>query len=408
MIGPSATPRIRPLPPAEWTDSARQIFAIIGGSQGQHIAGEIEFLRILAVHPPLGVPLATFTMHLLRASTLPVLIREIAILRTVCLHRSEFQWSAHVKLAQEAGMTMEQIESIKRGADTPGRPDLERSVLRAVDSIATDSEVDPQAWDVVAKHFDRQQLLDLLFTVGNYAMVAMAMNTLRVSLAPGMFSHGRPRPTRADPSSRLPSQESAQVPRPPGPRIPAVPPADWTVQVREVFAVFEGQTGREQGSKANVTLMLANHPDLSLAFLPFNKHLLRTSALPVRLIELAVLRSNCHRYSEYQWFHHVELAGKAGMTADEIRRVGHAEAAVWSGLEKNVLRAVDQLCTVSEIDDALWNRLAAHLDQRQLIDLVFTIGNYAMLAGVFNVAGLVLEPQYDRYRLSAPRPVLAG
>jgi alkylhydroperoxidase family enzyme len=345
-------------------------------------------------------------MHLLRSSTLPVLIREIAILRTVWLNRSEFQWSAHVKLAQEAGMTIEQIESIKSGANAPVWSDLERSLLRAIDSIATDSEVDAEAWDLVARHFNCRQLLDLLFTVGNYAMVAMAINTFRVSLAPGMISHGRPRPTTVAFSTRPPSQGAPGQPRTSSPRIPPVPSTDWTDKVRDVFAVFEGQAGREHGSKANVTLMLANHPDLSLAFLPFNKHLLRTSALPTRLIELAVLRSNCHRYSEYQWFHHVELAEKSGITLEEIRMIGHAEAGVWPELEKHVLRSVDQLCTVAEIDDGTWDGLAAHLNPRQLIDLVFTIGNYAMLAGVFNVAGLVLEPPYDRYRLSAPRPVL--
>jgi 4-carboxymuconolactone decarboxylase len=398
--------RIRPLLPAEWTDSARQIFTIVGGAQAQHIVSEIEFFRILAVHPELGIPLVTFTMHLLRASTLSVLIREIAILRTVCLHRSEFQWSAHVKLAQEIGMTMEQIESIQSGANAPIWSDLERSLLRAIDSIATNSQTDEEAWDIVAKHFNRRQLLDLLFTVGNYAMVAMAINTFRVSLAPGMISHGRPRPTTVDLSTRPPSQGNPDLPRTSSPRIPAVPSADWTDKVRDVFAVFEGQVGRERGSKANVTLMLANHPDLSLAFLPFNKHLLRTSALPSRLVELAVLRSNCHRYSEYQWFHHVELAEKSGITLEEIRMIGHAEAGGWLALEKNVLRAVDQLCTFSEIDDATWEGLAAHLNPMQLIDLVFTIGNYAMLAGVFNVAGLVLEPPYDRYRVSAPRPKL--
>ena len=172
--------------------------------------------------------------------------------------------------------------------------------------------------------------------------------------------------------------------------------------------MFEGRAGREHGSKANVTLMFANHPDLSLAYLPFSKHLLQTCTLPTRLFELAILRLFCHRYSEYLWFHRIEFAEKAGITLEQINLIGRGEADVWSPLEKHVLRAADQLCIGGDIDDATWNGLAADLNPKQLIDLVFTIGNYIMLTGVLNVAGLVLEPEYERYRLSAPFPGLGA
>ena len=103
-------------------------------------------------------------------------------------------------------MTVEEIEAIKSGADAPLRPDMERFLLRALDLIATKSEVDEEAWDILAAHFNRQQLLDLLFTIGNYGMVAMAMNTFRASLAPGMSSYGPPQPTALGRSMRPPSR----------------------------------------------------------------------------------------------------------------------------------------------------------------------------------------------------------
>jgi 4-carboxymuconolactone decarboxylase len=258
---PTRSPRIRPLPPAEWTAAARQMFAIAEGPQAEQNGSKIEFFQILANHTDLGIPLLAFAMQVLRASTLTARTREIAILRSVCLHRGEFQWSAHVKMGQEAGMTLEEIEAIKSGADAPIWSDSERSLLRAIDSVSINSDVDEEAWDILAARFNRQQLLDLLFTIGSYAMVAMAMNTLRVSLAPGMRSYGRPQPNALACAPRPPSSASPDPKRASAARLPAVPSSDWTDRVRDVFAVFEGQAGRERGSKANVMLMFANHPD---------------------------------------------------------------------------------------------------------------------------------------------------
>jgi 4-carboxymuconolactone decarboxylase len=144
--------------------------------------------------------------------------------------------------------------------------------------------------------------------------------------------------------------------------------------------------------------MFANHPDLALSFLPFNKHLLQTSPLSPRLRELAVLRVNAYRYSEYQWYHHVELAEREGLSMEQMVAVGQgAEAKVWSDLDRAVIRAVDQLMTTSTLDDAAWKALAKELDDRQIMDLIFTVGCYAFLAPVFNVAGIALEEPYKRY-----------
>lgn len=68
--------------------------------------------------------------------------------------------------------------------------------------------------------------------------------------------------------------------------------------------------------------------------------------------------------------------------------------------EQLILRAVGELHSSSTISDQTWHALSAHLDERQLMDLVFTVGGYMTLAMAFNTFGIEpdreLQPEYER------------
>jgi alkylhydroperoxidase family enzyme len=56
-----------------------------------------------------------------------------------------------------------------------------------------------------------------------------------------------------------------------------------------------------------------------------------------------------------------------------------------------MLQAVDELVRDAVVADATWAVLASHLDERQLMDLVFTVGAYEMLAMAFRSFGIELD-----------------
>jgi len=150
---------------------------------------------------------------------------------------------------------------------------------------------------------------------------------------------------------------------------------------------------------ANVLALLARYPALAKAFLTFNKHLLSSSTLPGRVRELVILRISWLRRAEYEWAQHAFLAEKrAGVPRQEIEAVKEgANASVWSPLEAAILRAVDELSADAFVSDATWEVLSAGLDQRQLMDLVFTVGAYDLLAMAFNTFGLELDPGLEGF-----------
>lgn len=148
----------------------------------------------------------------------------------------------------------------------------------------------------------------------------------------------------------------------------------------------------------NVLTMLARYPALAKALFTFNKHLLLNTSLSDRTKELLILRIGWLRGAEYEWAQHVLSGRAAGLTHEEIEAVAEGpSAAVWKPFDATLLRAVDELHADAFVTDETWEQLSAELDERQLMDLVFTVGAYDMLAMAFNSFGLELDPGLEGF-----------
>jgi 4-carboxymuconolactone decarboxylase len=147
----------------------------------------------------------------------------------------------------------------------------------------------------------------------------------------------------------------------------------------------------------NVLGTLARHPALTRAYHAFNGHVLFATTLSVRQRELLVLRVAAVRRADYEWAQHVVLAHDAGIADDEIARVAAGpDAPGWAPLDRALVAAVDELLHDARIADATWKALAAELDDRQLMDLVFTVGAYDVLAMALRTFGIELDDDLPR------------
>jgi 4-carboxymuconolactone decarboxylase len=190
-------------------------------------------------------------------------------------------------------------------------------------------------------------------------------------------------------------------------RIAPLPREEWTDEAREVFAFFGEPEAWANGSRTNTQMVFANHPKLAMAYNAFGKHLLIDSSLPVRPRELIVLRIAWLLKSEYEWHYHVGYGLTAGLTLDEIAAVRDGpDAPEWAdrNADRAVLAAVDELWTQSRICDATWSELSCHYDRHQLMDLVFTIGQYVMLSWAISSFGIQLEDDVDRIGFDLKTP----
>jgi alkylhydroperoxidase family enzyme len=131
---------------------------------------------------------------------------------------------------------------------------------------------------------------------------------------------------------------------------------------------------------------------------PFGDYIMRRSSLPPRHREMAIVRIGWLNQSTYECAHHSRMGLEAGLTPEELSRIAAgAEAPGWTEVEQLILRAVDELKAGANLTDATYTALRRHYDEPQIIDLVFTVGNYAMISMALNVAGVPLEDGVEPY-----------
>lgn len=173
-------PRVPTLPadPEQWDAETRAVLEPLTRGGGRLL----NIFRTLANHPKLMKRWLVFGNHVLGKQTLPVRERELVILRVGWLCRSEYEWSQHVVIARASGLSDEEIERIAEGPDAAGWRAEDAALLRAADELRTDAFISDATWSELSKRWDTKQLMDLVFTVGQYNLVSMALNTLGVQL----------------------------------------------------------------------------------------------------------------------------------------------------------------------------------------------------------------------------------
>jgi alkylhydroperoxidase family enzyme len=164
-------PRVEPLGDDQLDPDTRQRF----GSGPM-----LNIFRTLAHHPKLMKRWLVFGNHILAKSTLAPRERELVILRIGWLCRCGYEWGQHVVIARNSGLSDEEIERITTGPDADGWSDLERLLLRATDELHADAFISDATWSGLSAHLSTEQLIDLVFTVGQYNLVSMALNSLGV------------------------------------------------------------------------------------------------------------------------------------------------------------------------------------------------------------------------------------
>lgn len=174
-------PRLEPLAEEKWDDETRETLERL------KVDGRVfNIFRTLAAHPKLLKKWLVFGNHILNKSTLPPRERELLILRVGWLCRAEYEWGQHVVIGKMAGLTDDEIDRVKEGPDAPGWSEFDAMLLRAVDELRAQSFISDAVWEALAATYDTRQLLDLIFTVGQYNLVSMALNTLGVRLDEGV------------------------------------------------------------------------------------------------------------------------------------------------------------------------------------------------------------------------------
>ena len=174
-----SSPRIPPVSVEEMAALAAELS--MGPGQGR-----LNVTRTMAQHPALVKARMPMQRHLRRdTTTLPARDRELIILRTGWDWQSEYEFGQHTWMSKESGLTDEDVRRVTEGPDAAGWTPFEVTLLHAVDELCADAFISDATWASLSERYTTAQLLDLVFLVGQYTTLSMALKTAGVQLEEG-------------------------------------------------------------------------------------------------------------------------------------------------------------------------------------------------------------------------------
>jgi alkylhydroperoxidase family enzyme len=173
----SAEPRIRPGGRAE-IGVVNYVIAWIAGRVAG--TGPLNLFTTLARHRRLFRGWLFFAGRLMPRGTLPRADTELVILRVAHNCGSEYEWRHHDRLARASGLSREDVERARGGAEAPGWTPRQRALLQAADELHDRRELGDEVWNQLSSELSETQLIELCMLVGHYEMIAMTLRSLRV------------------------------------------------------------------------------------------------------------------------------------------------------------------------------------------------------------------------------------
>jgi alkylhydroperoxidase family enzyme len=142
----------------------------------------VNIFRVLMQHPKLTRAWGKFATYILSdQQTLGAREREIAILRIGWLNQAPYEFEQHVRIGKQCGLTDDEIERIKQGPQA-GWNKLDAALIQAADDLFKNSVVSDETWKSLAERYNTEQLMDVVFTIGQYNLVSWALNSFGVPL----------------------------------------------------------------------------------------------------------------------------------------------------------------------------------------------------------------------------------
>ncbi|MCW2790664.1 MAG: hypothetical protein JWP56_2967 [Aeromicrobium sp.] len=167
-------------------------------------------------------------------------------------------------------------------------------------------------------------------------------------------------------------------------RLPALEPSALDARQRAAVARI---TSGPRGELVGPFTVLVRTPALMDRVQEVGAYLRYDKVLEARLFELAVLMVAREWDQPFEWAHHAPLAVAAGLDPSVVEAVGQDAEPVSSDHDvRAVWQVVTQIHRTGCVDDDAYAEALEVLGEPALVELVVTVGYYATLAMVMNVA----------------------
>lgn len=149
------------------------------------LARPITLHRGLVNSPGTARAFSTLGKHIRYGMKLDARLRELAILQVGWLARSPYEWSHHVKIGMEFGVTDADIRALiadSAGEDSALEP-LAKLVLRGAREVYAGA-MSAETFAELQGHLGNEQMVDLTVTAAFYCAVVRTLASLAIDVEP--------------------------------------------------------------------------------------------------------------------------------------------------------------------------------------------------------------------------------
>jgi 4-carboxymuconolactone decarboxylase len=142
--------------------------------------------------------------------------------------------------------------------------------------------------------------------------------------------------------------------------------------------------------------LLLRSPVLGQRMFDLFDYLRWKTSVPTRLNEFAILIIGRQWRSQMEWFAHVPIATKAGLSGDIIAELkANKRPSKMAEDEALVYDFVTELTTTHKVSDETFARARKLFSDQQIIDLTAVAGNYVMVAMILAMAEQTVPPDKE-------------
>jgi len=148
------------------------------------LARNINLYRLLAHSPRAARSLNTLARFIRDGSRLDPRLRQMAILQVGYVTRSAYEYSHHIRISREFGVSDDDIRAIAdetAGHVTALEP-LAKAVLRAAREMTLEVALSDRTFDALRRELDPERLTDLIITIGHYNSLVRVLAAMRIDV----------------------------------------------------------------------------------------------------------------------------------------------------------------------------------------------------------------------------------
>ena len=336
-------------------------------------------------------------------SVLSMRVRGFASLIGSRALNAPYEWAAWVNWALEAGVPQATVDAIREGRP-PQNLTAEEALITdfCMQLISGNHRVNANTFKAALAHFGAQGLVELVVTLGYFAMIALPLNAFEIGLsgeqqklrkpfAPLEIT-GTPWTGAAAPRTNLPPISAAVTA---SPRLPLLSAHD---DVAPEHQHFLDRIVLTRGWISGVFQVLLHSPDAAARIAHIGAFFLYETVLPAKIRTLTWLIAARELDCNYVWQSSVSAARTAGVGAGLIAALEDDRAPAGAApAEKLLFEFCRQLLRDNHhVGDTTYQAMIVEFGTAATVQIAATIGYIVMLGLVANAFDIAPPPDDQR------------